>query len=169
MVTTRRSFLVAAASSFTFPLTSVRSHQTAVIREFNSTELVQLRKDLLGLVNAERGSAGMTALALDDLACLVAGQHAIDLARGKFLSHWGSDGRKPYQRYGDAEGFDAVAENVSAADNIESQTASYVRITLAQKKIKVYEEVPPNDAHRRTILAPKHTHVGFGIALVNRY
>jgi hypothetical protein len=32
----------------------------------------------------------------------------------------------------------------------------------------MYGEVSPNDGHRRTIVAPQHTHVGFGIALVGR-
>jgi hypothetical protein len=30
--------------------------------------------------------------------------------------------------------------------------------------LRLYIEVSPNDAHRRTILAPQYTHVGFGIA-----
>lgn len=90
------------------------------------------------------------------------------MARGKFLSHWGSDGRKPYHRYGDAEGFDAVQENVSGTSNIESSSAKYVGITLAQMHTKMYAEVYPNDGHRQTILAPQHTHVGFGIASADR-
>ena len=31
--------------------------------------------------------------------------------------------------------------------------------------LSMIEEVPPNDGHRKTILFPQHTHVGFGIAL----
>ena len=31
--------------------------------------------------------------------------------------------------------------------------------------LRLYQEEPPNDGHRKTILAPQHTHVGFGIAV----
>jgi hypothetical protein len=31
--------------------------------------------------------------------------------------------------------------------------------------VRLYQEKPPNDGHRKTILAPQHTHVGFGIAV----
>ena len=31
--------------------------------------------------------------------------------------------------------------------------------------LRLYQETPPNDGHRKTILAPQHTHVGFGIAV----
>ena len=29
----------------------------------------------------------------------------------------------------------------------------------------MHDETPPNDGHRRAILGPQHTHVGFGVAL----
>src|SRR5437667_142849 len=82
------------------------------------------------VVNGERAAAGLNALVLDDLACNVANAHALDLATGKFLSHWGSDGRKPYHRYSFAGGIDAVQENVSRADNIASVTPGGVSADL---------------------------------------
>jgi hypothetical protein len=32
----------------------------------------------------------------------------------------------------------------------------------------MFDEVPPDDGHRKTILFPQHTHVGFGIAMQGR-
>lgn len=168
MFTTRRSFLFAAACPFAFSLAPSRTTEAFANRQLIGSDLAQLRNDLLGLVNGERMLTGAPSLAIDDLACRVADQHALDMANGKFLSHWGRDGRKPYHRYGDAEGFHAVEENVSAAANIESSTAGYIGITLVQMHMQMYEEVPPTDGHRRTMLASQHTHVGFGIALADR-
>jgi hypothetical protein len=36
---------------------------------------------------------------------------------------------------------------------------------LRDMHVSMLEEVPPDDGHRKTILFPHHTHVGFGIAL----
>ena len=168
MLTTRRSFLLAVRSPLIGSLASLRRLHAAAIRQLGAGDVALARSDLLSLVNAERMSAGESSLTLDDMACLVADQHALDMAQGKFLSHWGRDGRKPYNRYGDAGGFHAVQENVSAAAEIESPTARYIGIVLTQMHTRMYGEVPPNDGHRRTILAPQHTHVGFGIALSDR-
>ncbi|MEK6320490.1 MAG: CAP domain-containing protein [Acidobacteriota bacterium] len=169
MFTTRRFFLSTAASPFAFWLASARRHEAALIRQqLGKDDIAQFRNDLLKLVNSERALAGASSLAIDDLACLVADQHALDMARGKFLSHWGKDGRKPYHRYSAAGAVHPVQENVSAASNLESPTSKYIGITLGQMHMQMYAEVPPNDGHRRTILTPQHTHAGFGIALVDR-
>src|SRR5258708_11720031 len=83
---------------------------------FSDEYLPIVRQRLLDLVNTERSQAGLSALELDDLACKVANDHARDMANGRFLSHWGSDGRKPYHRYSFAGGIHAIQEKVSAAD-----------------------------------------------------
>jgi len=146
----------------------VRRNYAAAIRQLAAGDVAPARSALLSLVNAERMAAGESSLGLDDMACLVADQHALEMAQGKFLSHWGRDGRKPYNRYGDAGGFHAVQENVAAANKIESRTVSYIGFVLTEMHTRMYGEVPPNDGHRRTILAPQHTDVGFGIALSDR-
>ena len=126
------------------------------------------RKRLLELINEERYRARLSPLALDDLASGVASAHARDMAQGRFLSHWGSDGRKPYHRYSFAGGIDAVQENVASADNVPSLSAASLVKDLAEMHAFLYNETPPHDGHRRTILHPQHTHVGIGIAL-NEY
>ena len=87
------------------------------------------------------------------------------MIQGDFLSHWGSDGRKPYHRYSFAGGTDAVQENVSSARSIQSVTAAGVARNLYDMHLSMVQEAPPNDGHRKTILFPQLTHVGFGIAL----
>lgn len=123
-----------------------------------------LRIQLLEQVNRERAEAELGALKLDGLACDVAQLHAIEMAENNFLSHWGLDGRKPYHRYAFAGGTEATAENDAAAD----YSAPYASDDFVDAPIRMHKsmhaEVPPNDGHRQTILAPQHTHVGFGLA-----
>ena len=165
----RRCFLGAAVPCLGTLLTSYLPNRSDITSlQFNKSDIEKLRNELLQLVNAERVIAGVTALKLDQLACLVADQHALDMATGNFVSHWGRDGRKPYQRYSLAGGTDAVAENVSAASHVESTDFKFINLTLIQAHHRMHAEVPPNDGHRQTILASQHTHVGFGVALSGR-
>ena len=117
------------------------------------------------MVNEERAVAKVQELKIDELATRVATDHAIELANDEFISHWGRDGRKPYHRYSFAGGTDATQENISAADNTWSNKLSDLKQDTSYLHLRMYQETPPNDGHRQTILAPQHTHVGFGIAL----
>ena len=162
---TRRSFLQAAAP-LALRLSAIGRSQTLIERgRFNEDDIPLAREQLLTMINAERANARLSRLRLDDLACKVASEHAGDMANGNFLSHWGTDGRKPYHRYSFAGGTAAVQENVSAADNIQSVTSANVLKDLRDMHQSMVGEVPPNDGHRKTILFPWHTHVGFGIAM----
>jgi uncharacterized protein YkwD len=164
----RRSFIKAATvAGVALPMIS--SGQDLVERgRFEEQDVPYAREQLLKLVNAERGSAGLNELKLDELACKVAAKHARDMASGQFLSHWGSDGRKPYHRHSFAGGTDALQENASAADNVASLTTNGILKDLHDMHLSMLDELPPNDGHRKTILDPYHTHVGFGIALHQR-
>lgn len=162
----RRWFLKAAAPFFACGLQPWSAIQIPNEPErLGDDYILAARNRLLLLVNDERTRAGLSRLVLDDLACKVATEHAVDMAEHQFLSHWGSDGRKPYQRYSFAGGIDAVQENVSSADNIQSLTAASLVADLAEMHVSLFEEAAPSDGHRRTILHRRHTHVGFGIAL----
>jgi hypothetical protein len=164
----RRSFLKTTAP-FVLGLGAIARGQVPIERgRFNENDIPQAREQLLRMVNTERVHAGLNRLALDDLACKVANDHAKDMATGRFLSHWGSDGRKPYQRYSFAGGTDAVQENVSSGDGLQSVTSNAILKDLHDMHQSMIDEVPPNNGHRTTILFPQHTHVGFGIALQGR-
>ena len=161
----RRSFLK-TATPFALGLSAIARNQIPIERgRFNENDIPLAREQLLGMVNTERTRAGLNRLALDDLACKVASDHAQDMATRQFLSHWGSDGRKPYQRYSFAGGTGAVQENVSSGDGLQSLTSNAIMKDLHNMHQAMIDEVRPNDGHRKTILFPQHTHVGFGIAL----
>jgi uncharacterized protein YkwD len=159
----RRSFLKSAGPGALAFSTIIKAQNPR--SQFTEADLPEARRRLLTLVNTQRTLVGLNLLALDDLAGRVATEHAVDMARGDFLSHWGTDGAKPYHRYSFAGGTDAVQENVSAADNLQWVSTGDVLKYLHDMHNSMFSEVPPNDGHRKTILYPHHTHVGFGIAV----
>ena len=130
-----------------------------------ASTIKDLRKNLLDMVNEEREVEKVSPVEMDDLATEVATKHAVDMATNEFASHWGSDGLKPYHRYSFAGGTHATAENVSAADNTWSMKVSDLKQDTAYLHLRMYQEKPPYDGHRQTILARHHTHVGFGIVV----
>jgi len=161
----RRSFLK-SAGPFALCLPIIARGQTLVAPHgFTEADIPLAREELLKQVNSDRTRYNLSELQLDDLACQVATLHARDMVDHSFLSHWGSDGRKPYHRYCLAGGTGSVLENVSAVDYIEAATSSRVLSELHERHESMLNESPPNDGHRKTILFPHHTHIGFGIAL----
>lgn len=164
----RRSFLTTAAP-FALGLPVLARAQTFVEKgRWTDEQLPVAREQLLKMVNAERAGAGLSQLQLDDLACKVASDHAREMAERGFFSHWNSEGRTPFHRYALAGGIDGLQENVSAAEDIESLTPYRILNDLRDMHQLMHDEAPPDDGHRKTILFPYHTHVGFGIALRNR-
>jgi len=160
----RRSFLSSAAPLL-LALPSFARGQTLIERGgFDEQQFPLVREKLLNLLNDERSAAGLSRLQLDDLACKVATDHANDMIRGQFLSHWGSDGRTAYHRYSFAGGTDALLENVGLAQDIQSLAPNSVISDFLDIHQSMFGEVPPDDGHRRTILNPYHSHVGFGLA-----
>lgn len=163
MTISRRTFLQSASASFGaalldhIPFASSQSDLEKVFEE--------LRANLLKMINEARAVAKVPQVAMDELATKVATKHAIDMATAEYASHWGRDGLKPYHRYSFAGGTEATQENVSAADNTWSMKLKDLKQDTAYLHLRLYQEKPPNDGHRRTILAPQHTHVGFGIAV----
>jgi uncharacterized protein YkwD len=127
--------------------------------------LNQIRSNLLQLVNEQREAAKVRRVVMDQLATEVATKHARDMAKYKYVSHWNRDGLKPYHRYSFAGGFDATQENISAADNTWSMKEKDLLQDTSYLHFRLYNETPPNDGHRKTILAPQQTHVGFGVAV----
>jgi hypothetical protein len=127
-------------------------------------DVVAMQHHLLTLVNEERAEAGLSKLKLDQLGCNVAQKHAIEMAENNFLSHWDRAGLKPYHRYSFAGGTDATGENDSAADYSKDIESDEMPFAVVRMHKAMYDEVPPDDGHRQTMLTPQHTHVGFGMA-----
>src|SRR5688572_20007032 len=137
MLITRRIFFRTAVAPLALSLQGRFNILAGPSRtQISNDDLAMFRRELLELVNTERLLAGAAALAEDSLASEVADRHALDMATARFLSHWGSDGRKPYHRYAAAGGFHVVTENVSSADDLESLSAKYIGQSLAHMHMK---------------------------------
>lgn len=160
----RRQFLQGSLSlSLGFWATRYTGSSTSA--EIDEKLLGQLRTNLLQLVNEEREVEKVPQVAMDELATEVATRHAKDMAKHGYASHWNREGLKPYHRYSLAGGFHATQENVSAADNTWSSQPSSLIQDTSYLHVRLYNEKPPDDGHRKAILSPYQTHVGFGIAL----
>ena len=131
--------------------------------------LAEARRYMLALVNRDRGTMGLPPVELDEGPPTVAGQaHSEDMAKLGYLGHWGSDGSVPEQRHTEAGGADMVLENALCfTDEAKRSLDPKPLIDPAQierAESLFFEEVPPNDGHRKNILKPGHTRVGIGIA-----
>ena len=160
----RRAFLRGAALSAVALRLGAITTRLVAAPAMAAPEFSAMANHLLNQVNIERAEAGLTSLKLDRLACAVAQKHATEMARHSFLSHWGLDGRKPYHRYSFAGGVEAIQENDAALNTNTPIASDEVPIHLMSMHRSMYEEAPPNDGHRKTILNATHTHVGFGFA-----
>ena len=161
MYGSRRGFLQGACAGLGVTLLD----RTASRNDDLENTFKDIRKNLVEMINEERDVEKVPPVELDDLATEVATKHAVDMATNEFISHWGSDGLKPYHRYSVAGGTHATEENVSAVDGTWSMKPKDLKLETAYLHVRLYQEKPPYDGHRRTILRPQHTHVGIGLAV----
>jgi uncharacterized protein YkwD len=124
----------------------------------------------LDLINRDRTANGLGAVALGSNGA--AQKHAQDMFDNYFLSHWGTDGLKPYMRYTLEGGLNYDAENSAYGGPLQKLSdpgSSYARID-PRTEIKALEDgmlnqdAASNWGHRDNILNPLHTKVNLGIA-----
>jgi uncharacterized protein YkwD len=150
---------------------AVRASPTAkdVQRPTHLLTVAEARRYMVSLVNRDRASQGLGPVELDEGPPTAAGQaHADDMVRLGYLGHWGSDGSVPEQRHTEAGGADMVLENALCFTD-EIKRVPNPKPLVDPKEIEraesqFFDEVPPNDGHRRNILRPAHTRVGIGVA-----
>jgi len=161
MKSSRRAFLKSTSASLGVALLNPLANSPDDLEK----TFAEIRANLLEMVNEERAVENLPTLEIDELATQVATKHAMEMAQGYFASHWGRDGLKPYHRYSFAGGIHATQENISSANNTWSMRPDDLKQDTAYLHVRFYQEKPPYDGHRRTILAPQNTHVGFGVAV----
>ena len=131
--------------------------------------LAELFQYAFDLVNQDRQAAGLAPVALDHNAA--AQKHAQDMLDNLFLSHWGTDGMKPYMRYTLEGGLNYEAENSAFSGPLQkvASGSNYARLD-PRGEIKSLEYSMLNDdaasnwGHRDNILNPWHKKVSLGIA-----
>ena len=136
--------------------------------------LEQARAYMLELINRDRASKNLRPLEMDTVASRAGQKHAEEMASYAFLSHHNREGKLPDQRYTEAGGTGIVQENVYLATHgsviaTEPRPPSTAQVfrksDIEYIQAAYFNQIPPNDYHRRNILDPRHTHVGIGFAL----
>lgn len=122
---------------------------------------------MLFLVNEAREEASLTPVVLG--ANPAPQEHAEDMAESCFLSHWGTDGMKPYMRYSRAGGVQVDAENVSGASFCPTDPSRYAQKPLAAELREAFSGLMESTGHRANILRPEHRvlHVGMSYRAPN--
>jgi uncharacterized protein YkwD len=144
----------------------VKRHGTDRVAATYSERFPEVKARLLAKLNEERRAAGAPPLAYDPLAASVGDAFCLDSARTRSSGHWDLAGRPPYLRWGLAGGVDYHGENFSSLRRTGAavEEAEVPRLLL-DAHAHMMAEVPPDDGHRRTVLEPTWTHVGFGAAV----
>jgi uncharacterized protein YkwD len=141
-------------------------------------ELVQ---HALDLINKDRAVFGLPPVELSTNQAAQA--HAEDVFRTKRISHWMTNGEKPYMTYTRYGGEGSVQQNVAiagfSADQYEECRTNILLDCEMIEPLSTIEELEYemmyrdaeccNDGHRDNILDPRHTHVSIGIVYDQYY
>ena len=120
---------------------------------------IPLRHYMVSLINADRVANGLTSVVLGVNGA--AQQHAEDMLAHAYISHWDSEGLKPYMRYTQFGGEDYEAENVYRSCYV---IGSETRRDLQRELTDAEQGFMESPGHRDNILNPLHTAVNIGIA-----
>lgn len=107
----------------------------------------QVRQTLLELVNRDRVAHGLKALTLDSALNEAAQVHSEDMVNTGFLGHNSPNHGTPQEQAARFNITDLVAQNISVSRSLAN----------------AQQELMSSPGHRRTLLDPDHTHVGFGV------
>ncbi|MBC7090809.1 MAG: CAP domain-containing protein [Nitrososphaeria archaeon] len=158
------------SSPYTLSTTETFSQTTITfsspIESTSSANLTRLIKYALDVINRDRVEYGLKPVELGNNPA--AQYHAEDLASMLCLSHWGSNGMKPYMRYTIFGGKFFVQENVAAVfmsgrATVPSEQEMLSFISQMEHEM-MYNDASSDWGHRKNILDPMHTHVNIGIA-----
>lgn len=127
--------------------------------------LRDLRLRLVEEINRDRRAAGLQPVEYSEQLSRAADAHCIEMLRDGYASHWNRAGWKPYMRYSFAGIRSFTSENVWSlwTSNLNTSPDSLWNEILAGHRSFISER-PPNDGHRQSILNPRQTHVGIGLA-----
>ena len=125
----------------------------------------QLASFVLGRINRDRAAFNLSAVQLSSIPS--GQQHANSMFYFGYLSHWDTQGLKPYVRYSLLNGTGAVEENVAyeSTDVPTFTKLSYVESSLARLENQMIynDSLCCGNGHRDNILDPIHNYVSLGI------
>ncbi|HLC23617.1 MAG TPA: CAP domain-containing protein, partial [Dehalococcoidia bacterium] len=168
----RRFLLVAAACIVVLALSSCDILIGPSSKPQNTQPTLQhgqLVQYVLDLINKDRADYGLAPVTLG--ANQAAQKHADDMLAGFFLSHWGTDGHKPYMRYTLEGGVNYDMENSAytgwydKSENPDRYVALDVKVALQKLEYAMmYDDAGSDWGHRDNILNKWHKKVNIGIA-----
>jgi uncharacterized protein YkwD len=141
-------------------------------------ELVQ---HVLNRINKDRADFGLLPV---ELSSNQAAQiHAEDVFRTRQISHWMTNGEKPYMTYTQYDGEGSVQQNVAIAGfSLEQYEQCVTNVLVKCEEIEPLSTIDQlqyemmyndkeccNDGHKYNILNPRHTHVSIGIVYDQYY
>lgn len=143
-------------------------------------DINELRQYALAKINEDRAKFGLSPVLLSDNQA--AQVHSNDVFSTKQISHWMTNGEKPYMTYSRYGGLGDISQNVAVEGYKSDETVGCQYGLLMCESIKVKEAIDRaehdmvymdkeccNDGHRDNILDKDHTHVSIGIAYDKYY
>ncbi len=125
-----------------------------------------LRLALLDAVNRDRRLHGLAPVEFNRRLADLGDEHCWAMLRGGYVSHWSSDGLKPYHRYSLAGGDGWHAQNVAwRRSSLGYADPERAKGECLESHAAMMAERPPNDGHRRAILDERATMLGVGVAI----
>jgi uncharacterized protein YkwD len=148
------------------------SSQQPVVVSSDPT-LDQLRKYALEKINEDRKKYDLPPVELSDNQA--AQIHAEDVLKTKQISHWMTNGEKPYMTYTRYGGTGSVGQNVALSGDEQyskdCRSGFYLCVRMDPfREIEnhehgmMYDDAASNWGHRDNIIDKRHTHVSIGIA-----
>src|SRR5579884_958817 len=122
-----RLYRLALISLFLGSFISLTQAQFPAVK-LTEEQLHELKLQALKRINADRALENLPPVEFDELSSTVADAHCRDVVDRGVISHWSTDGRKPYMRYSWAGGRDGVAENVAYTQG-SIETDAYVPLS----------------------------------------
>jgi uncharacterized protein YkwD len=136
--------------------------------------LTEYYQHALDEINKDRAKFGLSPVKLSDNKA--AQEHAEDVLSTRKISHWTTDGMKPYMKYTLLGGEGNVAQNVAVSGYLGSDVDSCkdgfyfcpsIDVLEAIEEAEygmMYDDAASDWGHRDNILDEHHTHVSLGIA-----
>jgi len=126
---------------------------------------VELKLRLLDEINRARTEEGLSRVEYSAALSEAADAHCREMLLEGYISHWNRAGQKPYERYAWAGAQGNTAENITSLRDSEfPDDLKILWVSMFTGHQRFMAEVPPDDGHRRSILDPRQTHVGIGVA-----
>lgn len=148
--------------------------KTPIETIFKKPTLQELREYALKKINEDRAQFKLSPVELSDNEA--AQVHAEDVLETREISHWMTNGEKPYMTYTRLGGEGHVGQNVALSGDMsyyrDCTSGFYLcdridpleEIDGHQYGMMYEDEECCDNGHRDNILEPQHTHVSIGIA-----